>query len=227
MLPSLMVTPPRMVPCYTWAPCMWSLCQFPIKYSNCGKKTKDIEDDSKDKSYQSPKCSNALDDEAPECIYISDRKEVTSETEFGYKLVGGIFLKKTSNLFWCLSVGENNHGGITYKDLDMEWAVWDDTAKDTVMEAWWQQYKISIQLFTSGTAKWLLRNCYHISLEIMKTTLWMFRNHYGVMWLSPARKGQNLVCSLRSHGITCVERGILSVVSTYFLWNHLALPWVF
>ena len=31
--------------------------------------------------------------------------------------------------------------------------------------------QISIQLFTSGTAKWLLRNCYPISLEIMKTTL--------------------------------------------------------
>ena len=81
---------------------------------------------------------------------------------------------------------------------------------------------------TSGTAKWLLRNCYHISLEIMKTTLWMFRNNYGVMWLSRARKGQNLVCSFRSyHGITCVERGILPVVSTYFLWDRLALPGCF
>ena len=58
---------------------------------NHGKKTKDIEDHSKDKSYQPPKCSNALYDEAPECIYTSDREEVTSETEFGHKLVGGNF----------------------------------------------------------------------------------------------------------------------------------------
>ena len=57
--------------------------------SNLGKKTKDIDDDPKDKSYQPLKCSNALDDEAPECIYTSNGEEVTSETEFGRELVGG------------------------------------------------------------------------------------------------------------------------------------------
>jgi hypothetical protein len=53
-----------------------------------GEKTKDTDDDPKDKSYQPPKCSNALDDEAPKCIYASDGEEVTSETEFGRELVG-------------------------------------------------------------------------------------------------------------------------------------------
>lgn len=54
-----------------------------------GAKTKEIDDDPKDKSYQPLKHSNALDDEAPECIYTSDGEEVTSETEFGRELVGG------------------------------------------------------------------------------------------------------------------------------------------
>jgi hypothetical protein len=56
---------------------------------NLGEKTKDIDNDPKDKSYQPPKHSNALDDEAPECIYTSKGEEVTSETEFGCELVGG------------------------------------------------------------------------------------------------------------------------------------------
>jgi hypothetical protein len=51
-------------------------------------KTRDVDDDPKDKSYQPPKCSNALDDEAPERVYGSDGEEVTSETEFGCELVG-------------------------------------------------------------------------------------------------------------------------------------------
>ena len=43
--------------------------------------------DGKDKTYQPPKCSNALDDEAPEQIFGSDGEELTSETEYGCKLV--------------------------------------------------------------------------------------------------------------------------------------------
>jgi hypothetical protein len=54
-----------------------------------GTNTKEIGDDPKDKSYQPLKRSNALDDEALECIYTSDGEEVTSETEFGRELVGG------------------------------------------------------------------------------------------------------------------------------------------
>jgi hypothetical protein len=50
-------------------------------------KTKDDDNNLKDKSYQPPKCSNALDDEAPERIYASDGEEVTSETEQGHELV--------------------------------------------------------------------------------------------------------------------------------------------
>ena len=48
-----------------------------------------IDNDPKDKSYQPLKHSNALDDEAPKCIYTSNGEEVTSETEFGRELVGG------------------------------------------------------------------------------------------------------------------------------------------
>jgi len=48
-------------------------------------KTKD--DDGKDKTYQSPKHSSALDDEAPEQIYGSDGEELTSKTEYGCELV--------------------------------------------------------------------------------------------------------------------------------------------
>jgi hypothetical protein len=60
---------------------------------NLGEKTKDIDNDPKDKSYQPPKRSNALDDEAPECIYASNG-EVTSKTEFDHELVGGKKLKR-------------------------------------------------------------------------------------------------------------------------------------
>jgi hypothetical protein len=56
-----------------------------------GANSKEIDDDAKDKSYQKPKRSNALDDEAPEYIYTSDGEEVTTETEFGRELVGGNF----------------------------------------------------------------------------------------------------------------------------------------
>jgi hypothetical protein len=56
-----------------------------------GANSKEIDDDAKDKSYQPPKRSNALDDEAPEYIYTSDGEEVTTETEFGRELVGGNF----------------------------------------------------------------------------------------------------------------------------------------
>jgi hypothetical protein len=55
-------------------------------------KLKDIDNNLKDKSYQSLRHSNALDDEASECIYTSDREEVISETKFGCKLVHEIFL---------------------------------------------------------------------------------------------------------------------------------------
>jgi len=50
-------------------------------------KTKDTDKDSNDKSYQPPKCSNALDNEAPESIYTSNGEEVTMETEYGRELV--------------------------------------------------------------------------------------------------------------------------------------------
>jgi hypothetical protein len=51
-------------------------------------KTEDDCEDPKDKSYEPPKRSNALDDEAPERIYSSGGEEVTSETEQGRELVG-------------------------------------------------------------------------------------------------------------------------------------------
>ncbi len=40
------------------------------------------------KSYQPPKHSNALDNEAPGCIYASDGEEVITETEYSHELVG-------------------------------------------------------------------------------------------------------------------------------------------
>jgi hypothetical protein len=49
--------------------------------------TKDNNDNVKDKSYRPPKCSDALDDDAPKRIYTSDGEEVTSETEQGQALV--------------------------------------------------------------------------------------------------------------------------------------------
>jgi hypothetical protein len=55
--------------------------------SSFANKPKDDGDNRKDKSYRPPKCSDALDDEAPELIYGSDGKEVTSETEQGHELV--------------------------------------------------------------------------------------------------------------------------------------------
>ena len=54
-----------------------------------GAKTKNIDNDPKDKSYWLLKHSNTLDDKAPECIYSSDREEVISVTEFGCMLIGG------------------------------------------------------------------------------------------------------------------------------------------
>lgn len=44
-----------------------------------GTKTKYINDNPKNKLYQPPKHSNALDDEAPEYIYTGNGEEVTSE----------------------------------------------------------------------------------------------------------------------------------------------------
>jgi hypothetical protein len=49
--------------------------------------SKDTDDDLNDKLYQPPKRSNALDNEAPECIYTSNGEEVISETEYGCELV--------------------------------------------------------------------------------------------------------------------------------------------
>jgi hypothetical protein len=51
------------------------------------EKTKGNNDDPKDKSYQLPKRSDALDNEAPEHIHASDGDEITSETEYGRELV--------------------------------------------------------------------------------------------------------------------------------------------
>lgn len=45
------------------------------------------DDHNNDKTYQPPKWSNALDNEAPKSIYTSDGEEVTTETEYGTKLV--------------------------------------------------------------------------------------------------------------------------------------------
>ena len=52
-------------------------------------KTKNVDNDPRDKTYQAPKHSNALDDEAPDRIYASDGEEATSKTDFGRELVGG------------------------------------------------------------------------------------------------------------------------------------------
>jgi hypothetical protein len=51
------------------------------------EKTKGNDNDPKDKPYQPPKCSDALDNEAPERIHASDGEEITSETEYGRELV--------------------------------------------------------------------------------------------------------------------------------------------
>jgi len=51
-------------------------------------KSKDTDDEPNDKSYRPPKHSNALDNEAPGCIYASDGEEVITETEYGRELVG-------------------------------------------------------------------------------------------------------------------------------------------
>jgi hypothetical protein len=45
------------------------------------------DDNKKDKMYQPPKHSSALDDEAPAQIYGSDGEELISETEYGHELV--------------------------------------------------------------------------------------------------------------------------------------------
>jgi len=50
-------------------------------------KPKDRDDDPNDKSYHPPKHSNALDNEAPECIYTSNGEEAITETEYGRKVV--------------------------------------------------------------------------------------------------------------------------------------------
>jgi len=51
-------------------------------------KTKhDEDDDPEDKTYQPPKKSNDMDDEAPGVIYGSDGEEILSETEYGRDLV--------------------------------------------------------------------------------------------------------------------------------------------
>ena len=52
-----------------------------------------------DKSYQPPKRSNALDDEAPECIYTSGGEEVTTETEYGRELVSVKKMRMTTSKF--------------------------------------------------------------------------------------------------------------------------------
>jgi hypothetical protein len=51
--------------------------------------TEDNNDNIKDKTYQPPKHSNALDGKAPKSIYASDGEEVTVETEHGHELVRG------------------------------------------------------------------------------------------------------------------------------------------
>jgi hypothetical protein len=45
------------------------------------------DDSAKDKTYQPPKRSNPLDDEAPQTIYTTEGEEITSETEYGRELV--------------------------------------------------------------------------------------------------------------------------------------------
>jgi hypothetical protein len=47
------------------------------------KKNKVDEDDKNDRTYQPPKRSNALDNEAPKSIYTSNGEEVITETEYG------------------------------------------------------------------------------------------------------------------------------------------------
>ena len=51
------------------------------------EKTKGNDNDLKDKPYQPPKCSDALDNEAPEHIHASDGEEITHEMEYGCELV--------------------------------------------------------------------------------------------------------------------------------------------
>ena len=51
------------------------------------EKIKGNNNDLKDKPYQPPKRSDALDNEAPEHIHASDGEEITSEMEYGHELV--------------------------------------------------------------------------------------------------------------------------------------------
>ena len=51
------------------------------------EKTKGNNNDLKDKPYQLPKHSDALDNEAPEHIHASNGEEITSEMEYGCELV--------------------------------------------------------------------------------------------------------------------------------------------
>ena len=59
--------------------------------------------DRDDKTYQPPKKSNALDEEAPETIYGSDGEEISSETEYGHELVSILKPK------WNLPNAEQRH----------------------------------------------------------------------------------------------------------------------
>jgi hypothetical protein len=45
------------------------------------------DDSTKDKTYQPPKHSNPLDDEAPQTIYTTKGEEITSKTEYDCELV--------------------------------------------------------------------------------------------------------------------------------------------
>ena len=60
---------------------------MPIQAS--AAQTEDNNDNIKDKTYQLPKHTNALDGEAPKSIYGSDSEEVMIETEHGCELVRG------------------------------------------------------------------------------------------------------------------------------------------
>jgi len=51
------------------------------------EKTKGNDDDLKDKPYQPPKHSDALDNRPPEHIHASDGEEIMSEMEYGHELV--------------------------------------------------------------------------------------------------------------------------------------------
>jgi len=82
-----MGVPWKMVPCYQQASLRSAVFFVNSPSDDVPVLSNQKKDEEKDKMYQPPKHSNALDDEAPEQIYGSDGEELTNKTEYGCELV--------------------------------------------------------------------------------------------------------------------------------------------